>query len=109
VISLGLFQFIFLVLSYEFFQADRECLLDFRPIPRSGLNAGFVFTFDGHGQIRVKTSRVLLIFYQNQIVSRPRGSVGVGLPSLNSKAFLSRRDIGAVGLNRGNNSMLPCR
>src|SRR5437016_4897483 len=57
-----------------------------------------------------KTQRhSLLVPYQTQLLSRPGGGIGIGLPGLYSHA-LSRRALPAgIGINPGGNDMLACR
>ena len=52
--------------------------------------------------------RILLVPYQNQILSRPGCGVGVGLPSLYSYGFFPGPGTSAIGINSGGKAVLTC-
>src|SRR5437588_8866718 len=71
---------------------------------RSWLLPSYIVTDQG-----VDGWRILLVPYQNQILSRPGCGVGVGLPSFYSQGFSPRTGTGTVGIRSGGNDVLACR
>ena len=52
---------------------------------------------------------LLLVTYQNQVLSRPGCSIGVSLASFYSQSFFPGTRISAIGINSDGENVLTCR